>query len=336
MKKIVLIVSLILLFFFYTPIVESPFVDLPHTFVDPPYESTTGQGCIGTPLPCSDHSDYSSCHYSGCIWSGSVCSGTPDPCSDHTGPSNCQMAGCTWTGTPSVEHTCYVAPFNCPDGYECVDYNFYWLYARGKKVGWTCDGGLTTDPGSHNYQIRIVMDLQLLYTETVTSKALFPGTYVIEVTPESNIISMGSHLDFNLSHPGSAGLFEPSYVYGVTAVYLDCGIMWLTFSQSDQVDIGVPIEYRMYIVDLNRDDQNDVYDAIILSNEFGQSWGSPGDPVDPNDNTWRADINSDGSVNIIDYSILKNQFGTEYIASWSEEGGLLNIWEPMWENTLNC
>ena len=126
---------------------------------------------------------------------------------------------------------------------------------------------------------------------------------------------VSTSLDFDYLDPGPAYLFEPSYVYGQNAAYEDCGILWINFTNADldKISVKTLIEYKTYILDFNEDDQIDVFDAIILSNEFGQSWGSPGDAVDPNDDTWRADINSDGSVNIIDYSILKNQFGTEYI-----------------------
>lgn len=398
--------------------------------------------------------------------------------------------------TLAVSHACYVPPWTeCPTGYECVNYNFAWLYPLGKKVGWTCDGGLITDPGLHKYKIRIVMDIALLYWYTVTSKVLFGGNYVINIShawnpeldfgtptspvatcgglwkgvnnetiysssvgygwsdttnlysidrggdcypwrdfvlstsdhtfnidvnngnysvvlyigdeshphdfidvyaegilkvdnlnysydpnqgtykPESvtftieitdgqlnlrfhddggsdpywiinalkikridpvdEVTEMTSSLDFNYSSPGSAYVFEPSYVYGNDTIYLNCAIMWLNFTQTDMISIGIPIEYKTYITDLNRDDHIDIYDAIILSNEFGNSWGSPGDPVDPNDYTWRADINSDGTVNTLDAIILKNQFGTDYIKP-QLEGSLLDIWEPMWENTLNC
>jgi hypothetical protein len=283
MKKIVFIISLIILFSLSAPIVKSPFVDLPHKSTIEPKEIVTRE-----------------------------------------------------IGILTTAGTCYVPPFTeCPDGYECVNYNFYWLYARGKKVGWTCDGGLITDPGPHNYKIRIVTDLAILHWDTVTSKVLFDGTYVVNVTPSNNIITIGSSLDFNYSHPGPSYVFEPSYVYGEDVTYLDCAIMWLNFSQSDVVNVSIPILYKTYITDLNRDDYIDIYDAIILSNEYGQSWGSPGDTVDPNDYTWRADINSDGIVNTLDATILRNQFGTNYIKP-RFEGTLLNIWEPMWENTLSC
>lgn len=154
------------------------------------------------------------------------------------------------------------------------------------------------------------------------------------IDPVTEIVpgSMSTSLDFNYSDPRPYYLFEPSYVYGEDVGYPNCGVMWLNFSQTDQVMICTPIKHKMYTVDLNNTDLNedgwtDIYDAIILSNEFGQSWGSPGDPVDPNDDTWRADINSNGGVDVGDYSMLKNQFDTEYIAPKEN----INILQPEWD-----
>lgn len=279
MKKIVLITTLILLFVFSTPIVKSPFVNLPKiSNIKPIGISQGGMGILST------------------------------------------------------KGTCYVPPWtDCDAGYECSDNSFYWLWPRGKKIGWSCGPGFSTDPGLHNYKMRVVMDIILLYTDTVTSKALFNGTYFLNITPTGRISSMSSSIDFNYSHTGIAYLFEPSYVSGQNAAYLECAIMWINFTQTDNITMGVPILYKMYINDLNRDDHIDVFDAVILSNGYGLSWSSP---VNPNDNIWRADINSDGIINTGDAVILKSQIGTNYIKPVLED--IDKIWEPMWVNTLDC
>jgi len=208
---------------------------------------------------------------------------------------------------------------------ERVDYNFAWLYPNGKKIGWTCDGKMTTDTGPHTYAIRIIIDVALIYMYTVTSKALFTGNYIVNITPSSNVV--GPVVSSFFPTPQ---IFEPSYEYGKDVPYFDTLYIWINFTQTDTVNISIPIEYKMYITDLNRDDKIDDDDATIISNEFGKSWSLP---VDPNDYTWRADINTDGIVDIYDAILLRNSYGKPYIASWSENVGLLNIWEPVWSKT---
>jgi len=388
----------------------------------------------------------------------------------------------TYITTESIEKSCPLPSWTVCERGECVDYHFYWLYAGGKKVGWSSGPSFTTDIGGHEYYIRIPMDEALLYWHTVTSKEYFTGRYEIKITnptsfefdfgpssspvcygcmginntilysdngivgwdsitnleavdnadldesrrdliksttdhtfmvnqpngnysinmifyddskthdfidvyaenvlkinnlnvspaygwptltfnvevldgrldirfhndggsdpywivnymsitntnPNTNIENLKSSITFNGS---SSKVFEPSYVYGEESIYNHCAIMWVNFTQkvgSLPVKFDIPIEYKTYIIDFNRDNKIDVYDAIIFSNEYGQSWGSPGSPVDQNDYTWRADINSDGIVNVLDATILRNQFGTNYTAPMFENNGLLNIWEADW------
>lgn len=296
----------------------------------------TSYVCVGNPHSCYWYSDSYNCTLVGCRWSGTYCTGPTQPCRVHdSDPYNvCLTAGCSWI--PMVEKTCYFPPFDsCDAGYECVKSNFSSLYGLGKKIGWTCFTGVYGDSGAHNYKIRVVMDIVLLYWETVTSKTYFPGTYFLNISHANNIISMTSGLDFNYSYPGIGYVFDPSYIDQDDARYFRCAVFWLNYSQSDAVNISVPILYKTYITDLNRDGVVDMYDGIILTNNIGKKWGKYGDAINTSNTTWRADINTDESVNVLDVILLKNQFGSNYIKPL-EEGNLLDIWTPMWNNTREC
>jgi len=157
------------------------------------------------------------------------------------------------------------------------------------------------------------------------------GITIKNTDTPTELLEYGSSLDFNYSNPGPAYLFEPGYdpsgMYFEGALYENCGELLINFSQTDRLSVGVYIEYKTYILDFNQDNKIDILDAIILSNEYGQSWGSPGDAVDINDYTWRADINSDGIVNTLDATILKNQFGTNYTKPFYLGS---EIWQPQW------
>lgn len=211
--------------------------------------------------------------------------------------------------------------FGCSPGYECYDFPSNNLYTQGKKVGWSSYNFFGTDSGPHKYMVISRWDIILLTSYTVTSKVLFTGNYKLTPNYPTQVTELTSTLTYNNSYV--AYVFNPSYGFidyacshyrDCGVYYPDCGILLLSFTQTDHVDVSASFQYKTFLLDFNEDGKVDVLDAIIFSNQYGKSWGKPGDSVDPTNMNWRADINSDGIVNTLDATLLRNQFGTNYIA----------------------